>query len=216
MRTFDEEVEVKVVTQGQDWMITEDGQCQVCSTPRDWDLLETPYRFHRFLTQIEDLLQDTTHHDDCWPALRRLVRKLVLNCYWLHTQYPEPTTITDVAIQTLYDEIGYPLTVQTNTYLPGVVSPIHNHGTWGVVALLKGQEKNTFWRRTPTKEFQDKITAVGEKVFSPGDVISFAPGAIHRVEAVGDSPMVTFNIYGETDHKARFEFNPESHQAKNF
>ncbi len=208
--------EVKRVAHGQDWMVTEDGQCQVCPTPREWDLLETPYRFHRFLTQVEDLLQGTTHEDDCLPALRHLVRKLTLNSYWLQTQHPDPRAITDVAIQTLYDEIGYPLTVQTNTYLPGVISPIHNHGTWGVVALLKGKEQNTFWQRTPTEDFQDKITPVGKKIFSPGDVISFAPGAIHCVEAVGNGPMVTFNIYGETNHKARFEFNPEAHQAKNF
>lgn len=204
------------VTQGQDWMVTEDGQCQACPTPREWDLLETPYRFHRFLTQLEDVLQDAANDRDCLPDICRLVRKLVLNCYWLHTQYPQLDTLTEVAIATLYDEIGYPLTIQTNAYPPGIISPIHNHGTWGVVTLLKGQEKNIFWRRTPTQEFKDKISPVEEKIFSPGDVIAFAPGAIHCVEAVGDSPMVTFNVYGETHRKARFEFDPQTHQAKNF
>lgn len=202
--------------QGQDWMVTDDGQCQACATPREWDLLETPYHFHRFLTQVEDALKESLDEHDSLPTIRHLVRKLALNSYWVQTQHPEFKALNDVAIQTLYDEIGYPLTVQTNTYPPGAISPVHNHGTWGVVALLKGQEKNTFWRRTPTPEFKDQVTSVNEKIFRPGDVISFSPGAIHSVEAVGDTPMVTFNLYGETHHKARFEFDPKTHQAKNF
>ncbi len=204
------------MTQGQDWMVADDGQVQACVTPREWSLLETPYHFHRFLTQVEDVLKASPNEDDCLPAIRHLVRKLVLNSYWLQTQHPELGSLSDVAVQTLYDEIGYPLTVQTNTYPPGAVSTVHNHGTWGVVALLKGQEKNIFWQYTPTQEFKDKLTPVGEKIFHPGDVISFSPGAIHCVEAVGDMPMVTFNLYGETRHKARFEFDPKTHQASNF
>lgn len=197
-------------------MITDDGRCQACSTPREWNLLETPYRFHRFLTQVEDVLNEVPNEDDFLPKIRYLVRKLALNSYWVQTQHPDLGGLKTVAIETLYDEIGYPLTVQTNAYPPGMVSPVHNHGTWGVVALLKGQEKNTFWQRTPTKAFKDKVTPVTEKIFGPGDVISFPPGAIHCVEAVGDVPMVTFNLYGETHSKARFEFDPKTHQAKNF
>lgn len=205
------------MTQGQDWIITDDGQCQACPTPREWDLLETPYRFHRFLTQVEDVLKESLNEHDYLPTIRHLVRKLALNSYWIQIQHPEFSTLNnEVAIQTLYDEIGYPLTVQTNTCQPGAISPVHNHGTWGVVALLKGQEKNTFWRRTPTQEFKDKVTPVGEKIFRPGDVISFSPGAIHCVEAIGNTPMVTFNLYGETHHKARFQFDPKTCQAKNF
>ena len=198
----------------QDWMVTDNGQVQACATPREWNLLETPYHFHRFLTQVEDVLKEALDEDNCLPAIRHLVRKLALNSYWLQTQHP--STLSDVAIQTLYDEIGYPLTVQTNTYPPGAVSPVHNHGTWGVVTLLKGQEKNTFWQRTPTPEFKDKVTPVEEKIFHPGDVISFSPGAIHCVEAVGETPLVTFNLYGETHSKERFEFDPKTHQARNF
>ena len=202
------------MAQEQDWMVADDGQVQACTTPREWSLLETPYHFHRFLTQIEDVLKESPDEYDCLPAIRHLVRKLALNSYWLQTQHPNASS--DVAIQTLYDEIGYPLTVQTNTYPPGAVSPVHNHGTWGVVTLLKGQEKNTFWQRSPTQEFKDNVTPVEEKIFRPGDVISFSPGAIHCVEAVGDIPLVTFNLYGETHSKERFEFDPKTHQARNF
>jgi predicted metal-dependent enzyme (double-stranded beta helix superfamily) len=112
--------------------------------------------------------------------------------------------------------LGFPFTVQTVTFAPGVKSNIHNHGTWGIVAVLKGQEKNTFWRRTPNDEFKDKIESTGEIILSADDIISFTPDAIHCVEAVGDEPTVTFNIYGETDPTRRFDFDPVNHTAKKF
>ncbi|MGF1525110.1 MAG: cupin [Leptolyngbyaceae cyanobacterium] len=203
---------------GNDWMVAEDGHCQTCPTPREWDLLETPYRFHRFLTDVEDVLKQaiTEHQHDCLPALRRLVRKLVLNSYWLQTQRPEPSPKAELAILNLYDEIGYPLTVQVETLLPGAMSPVHNHGTWAVVAILQGQEKNTLWQRVPEAKFPNKIVCAEEKTLAYGDVISFTSEAIHGIQAVGEKPLVTFNLYGETERKQRFEFDPIAHQAKHY
>jgi len=202
----------------KDWIITEAGQCQICPTPRAWDLLETPYRFYRFLTEVEDSLKQISpeQQGDCLPTLHQLVRKLVLNSYWLQTQRPTPHPTMTTAILNLYDEIGYPLTVQIETLLPGATSPIHNHGTWGVVAVLQGQEKNTLWRRTPEPESPDKIVWVTEKIVEDGDIVSFVPGAIHCVQAVGEKPLVTFNLYGETQPQYRFEFDPIAHGAKHY
>jgi predicted metal-dependent enzyme (double-stranded beta helix superfamily) len=202
----------------QDWLVTKNGQCQPCPTPREWDLLTTPYRFHRFLTEVEDSLDQATteHQSECLPAVRRLVRKLVLNSYWLQTQRPDLDATEKSAFLNLYDEIGFPLTVQVETLIPGASSSIHNHGTWGVVAILQGQEKNTLWQRSPEPELPDKITCVEEKTLTHGDVISFTPEAIHNIQAVGEESLVTFNVYGETESKQRFEFDPVTHQAKRY
>jgi len=51
---------------------------------------------------------------------------------------------------------------------------------------------------------------------TPGDVISFMPDAIHCIQAVGDTPLVTFNVYGETHSKHRFEFDSITHTARNY
>jgi predicted metal-dependent enzyme (double-stranded beta helix superfamily) len=42
------------------------------------------------------------------------------------------------------------------------------------------------------------------------------PDAIHSVEAIGDEPTISFNLYGETDYDQRFEFDPVTCTAKNF
>jgi predicted metal-dependent enzyme (double-stranded beta helix superfamily) len=203
----------------QDWLVTDEGECQARPSAREWNLIRNNYYFHRFLTDVVDLLDRVSIEAEQWdylPQIRTLVRKLLINSYWLKTQYLEPSPQTGISIQTLYDEIGYPLTVQNVTFAPGVISPIHNHGTWGVVALLKGQEKHTFWRRVNDPKFPDKIEPVGEKILDPGEIISFTPSAIHQVEAIGDEPVVTFHLYGDTFSKLRFKFDLATFSASNF
>ncbi|NJO43907.1 MAG: cupin [Cyanobacteria bacterium CRU_2_1] len=200
----------------RDLWVTEAGQWQACQPAREWDLLRTPYRFHRFLTEVEDVLEAAIDETDCLPQLWLLVRRLITNSYWIQTQYVEPNPDIGTEVIMLYDEIGYPLTVQIATYLPGTRSSIHNHGNWGIVAVLKGEEKNTIWKRTPDPQFPDWVEPTAEVILLPGDIISFTPGAIHSVEALGDEPTVTFSIYGETHHSKRFEFDPVTHTAKNF
>lgn len=202
--------------QGRDWLLTGDGQYQVCKSARSWDLLQENYRLYRFLTEVEDVLNGVDDESLRLPEIRMLVRRLIVNSYWVRSQYLEPSPTTGTSVLLLYDELGFPLTVQTVTFAPGTVSNIHNHGTWGVVAVLKGQEKNTVWRRISDPDFPDKIASTGEIILSPGDIMSFTPDAIHSVEAVSEEPTVTFNIYGETDPKQRFEFDLVTHSAKKF
>jgi len=200
----------------RDLLVMDDGHWQVCKPAREWDLLRTPYRFHRFLTEVENVLEAAIDETDCLPQLWLLVRRLITNSYWIQTQYVEPNLDTGTGVLMLYDEIGYPLTVQIATYLPGTMSSVHNHGNWGIVAILKGEEKNILWKRIHDPQFPDRIEAISEVTLLPGDIISFTPGAIHRVVAVGDEPTVTFSLYGETHHSKRFEFDPVMHTAKNF
>jgi predicted metal-dependent enzyme (double-stranded beta helix superfamily) len=202
--------------ESQNLIVKEDGEPQICAIAREWDLLETPYRFYRFLSEVDDVLERHPEETTALPLIHQLVRKLVLNSYWIQTQVPPLEGKTGMGVDNLYDEIGFPLTVQTTILVPGSKSSIHNHGTWGVVALLKGQEKNTFWRRVPAAQSPHKIVPVSERTLVAGDVISFSSQAIHCIEAMGDEPLITFNIYGETHHKTRFEFEPETEKAWNY
>jgi predicted metal-dependent enzyme (double-stranded beta helix superfamily) len=202
--------------QAQDLFVAENGQYQVCKSARSWDLLRDNYRLYRFLTEVEDILKNVEDESTRLPEIRMLVRRLIINSYWVQSQSLQPDLKTGISVLLLYDELGFPLTVQTVTFAPGTTSNIHNHGTWGVVAILKGQEKNTFWRRSSNPDFPDKIEKVGEINLSPGDLISFTPETIHQVQAIGKEPTVTFNIYGETNPKQRFEFDVTNHSAKKF
>ena len=203
-----------------DWLVKEDGVCLLCKSVREWDLLAEEYRLYRFLTEVEDIIRlaaaEGIDEESSLSGLRMLVRKLILNCYTVKTRLPKPNQKTGASVVTLYDELGFPMTIQTEMNLPGTTSLIHNHGTWGIVMVLQGKQKNTFWKRDPTAEFPDKIDRVGERIIEPGDIISFTTEAIHSIEAVGEEPTITFNLYGETHGSKRFQFDLDKHTAKHF
>ena len=111
-----------------------------------------------------------------------------------------PDRETGWSVQMMYDEPDFALTVQTVAWSPQRVSSVHNHATWGIVALIDGEEKNTFWQRSPSAEFPDRIVKTGEHILTSGDILCLMPEAIHQVEAIGDEPTISFNIYGITDY----------------
>jgi len=201
--------------ESSDWLVTENGDCLACNL-QESETSTGYYRLYRFLTDVEDILESTKDDRQRLEKIRPLVRRLLTSSYWLQGEYREPNPDTGWSVLMLYDEPEFSLTVQTVVWLPGRVSPIHNHAAWGVVALISGEEKNTFWRRTMDSEFPDRIEKVGEQILVPGDIISFMPDAIHHVEVMGEEPTITFNLYGKTDYQQRFEFDPITHTAKNF
>jgi predicted metal-dependent enzyme (double-stranded beta helix superfamily) len=189
----------------QDWLVTDEGTCEVGSeSTANLELATSQYRLYRFLTDLEDILHEFTDDRQRLAAICPLVRRLLTSSEWLQYEYLEPDPDTGWSIVTLYDEPDFPLTVQTVSWLPGQVSPIHNHGTWGVVALINGSEKNTLWRRTSGNGAIEKVS---DLILTPGEIISFMPDAIHQIEALGDEPTISFNLYGETNYDRRFEFD---------
>lgn len=202
-------------TECQNWLIHDDGSKEAYYPPEP-ELLAEPYRLYRFLTDLEDILAEVDDDSERIRAIAPLVRQLLTSSYWLQMEYLEPSPKTGWSVKRLYQEPDYPLTIQTVAWLPGNTSTIHNHATWGIVALISGQEKNRFWRRSPTVEFLDRLELIGEHILEPGDIIGFMPEAIHSVEPMGNEPTITFNLYGATDYKRRFQFDIINHTSKNF
>lgn len=184
--------------------------------PQETELPVDPYRLFRFLTDLEDILLNISDDSDRLKAIMPLVRHLLTSSYWLQMEYDQPSPKTGWSVKMLYREPEYPLTVQMVAWQPGGMSPIHNHGAWGIVAIVSGTEKNRFWKRSPTAEHPDRLELVGEQILEPGEIIGFLPDAIHSVESVGDEATISFNIYGKTNYKQRYQFNEQDHTAKNF
>ena len=199
----------------ENWIVHDDSTKEAYY-PQEKELTVDPYRLFRFLTDLEDVLLNIPDDRDRLKEIMPLVRHLLTSSYWLQMEYDLPSPKTGWSVKMLYREPEYPLTVQMVAWQPGSMSPIHNHATWGVVALISGSEKNRFWKRSPTPKHRDRLELVGEQILQPGEIISFMPGAIHSVESIGDEPTVSFNLYGKTSYKQRYQFDTTNHTAKNF
>ncbi|MBE9159845.1 cupin [Nodosilinea sp. LEGE 06152] len=197
------------------WLVSDDGTYRAFGNP---ETLEPGkyYRLYRFLTELEDILE--IFHDDIsrLEAITPLVRKLLVSSYWLQLEYSAPDPNVGWSVNFLYREHQFPLTVQMVSWLPGQTSPIHNHGTWGIVALVGGQERNCLWRRNPQPNQPDHLDLVDEITLQPGDVVALTANAIHSVEALGSEPTVSFNLYGVTNFAQRYEFDLATQTAQPF
>lgn len=201
--------------ENRNWLITDDGQPYSFGSA-DVQAPQQVYRLYRFLTDLEDILESFQDDASRIEAIVPLVRKLLVSSYWLQMEYDPPSPKTGWAVKFLYREYQYPLTVQMVTWRPGTTSTIHNHGTWGIVALIGGQERNQLWRRVPDPNSPHRIEAAGDLLLAPGDIVGFTSDAIHSIEPVGDEPTVSFNLYGVTDYSRRYQFHPDTQTADKF
>ena len=185
-----------------------------------------PYRLYRFLSDLDDLVEAVKDDRQRLQVAVALVRRFLASASWLTESLPMPDEERGWAVHTLYKEPDYPFAVQLVSWLPGVPSPVHNHATWSVVAVMgesdAGREKNSVWRRVDdgSREGYAEVELAEERLLYPGDVIGFTPEAIHSVEmeAAPESwlPTFTFNVYGEPDYSQRYEFDPDRQSAKHF
>ncbi|MFH7242727.1 MAG: cupin [Spirulina sp.] len=175
------------------WLVTDDGQYHTFGHPN----VSAPgqyYRLYRFLTDIEDIL--ATFHDDIsrLEAITPLVRKLLTSSYWLQTTYQTPDTEKGWATHTLYQEPDFPLTLHMAAWLPGYPFPPHTYDTWGILAIVSGQDHHGLWH--PLPQMPSPIKPDQDLILNPGDVLAFTRHTTHRICPKGDSPTVALGLYG--------------------
>ena len=76
---------------------------------------------------------------------------------------------------------------------------------------MDGPEKNVFSKRLDdgARPGYAELAKNGEKVFGPGDVVSFLPAQIHSVVNETDAVTVSLHIYGKhLNYATRSQFDP--------
>jgi predicted metal-dependent enzyme (double-stranded beta helix superfamily) len=94
----------------------------------------------------------------------------------------------------LHAEADGSFSIVAMVWLPGQVTPIHDHITWCVSGVLQGAEHEEIFalRRGGTA-----LAEVARKANETGDVSGFAPpGDIHRVRNHGDDVAISLHVYG--------------------
>lgn len=81
-----------------------------------------------------------------------------------------------------------------NSDPPGASDVPHEHCTWGVLIGLEGVGCNTVFEMVDI--CQRRVREVTHEIVAPGDIIILGADAIHALDAHGDLPFVTLNLYG--------------------
>ena len=102
---------------------------------------------------------------------------------------------------------------------PGHAPPLHDHGTWAVVASIEGKEKETMCRRNDdgAKPGYADLEQGTDGIMTAGKVSCLLTGDIHTVCNVSDGISLSLHTYGKhVNYTDRSQFDPETKSAKPF
>ena len=94
----------------------------------------------------------------------------------------------------LHSEPGGAFSIVALVWRPGQVTPIHDHVTWCVFGVIRGEEHEELF---VIDEERGCLVEAGATTNREGDVSGFAPpGDIHRVRNIGDETAISLHVYG--------------------
>jgi 3-mercaptopropionate dioxygenase len=94
----------------------------------------------------------------------------------------------------LHAEPNGSFSIVAMVWLPGQVTPVHDHVTWCVFGVLQGVEHEELFILADNGQ---SLMRAGSADNLTGEVSGFAPpGDIHRVRNVGDGVAISLHIYG--------------------
>jgi 3-mercaptopropionate dioxygenase len=94
----------------------------------------------------------------------------------------------------LHTEPGGSFSIVAMVWLPGQVTPVHDHVTWCVFGVLQGVEYEELFSLSADGR---SLVRTGSSENRTGEVSGFAPpGDIHRVRNAGDGMTISLHVYG--------------------
>lgn len=139
---------------------------------------------------------------DCVLALAPLMLELVEQAStFLEPQHYRSSTL-GYSRNLVYDAPDASLSLYAIVWLPGQWTPVHDHGSWGVVGIVEGVlEERNYVRLSPDRGADDGIALVrgGVILLNRGAVSSFVPNPdhIHVTGVPSERPRaVSLHLYG--------------------
>lgn len=157
-----------------------------------------------FVDRASALVAGRAHPADCVDALA----PLMLEMCEASDGFLEPRHFRGdpdhYARNLVYEAPDASLSLYTLVWAPGQWTPVHDHGSWGVVGVLEGVlEERGYVRLGADRDADSDIELVrgGIVLLGPGAVTSFVPNPdhIHVTGVPDDRPRaVSLHLYGRT------------------
>jgi 3-mercaptopropionate dioxygenase len=157
-----------------------------------------------FVAEAQNRSRGRADAADCVLALAPLMLALIDQA----DEFLEPrhyrSADTGYTRNLIYEATDKSLSLYALVWLPGQWTPVHDHGSWGVVGVLEGVlEERSYVRTTPDRGANEGIDLVrgGIVLLRHGAVTSFVPNPdhIHMTGVPEDRPRaVSLHLYGRS------------------
>jgi predicted metal-dependent enzyme (double-stranded beta helix superfamily) len=140
----------------------------------------------------------------------KLLRGLVSHDDWLPDEYAAPSP-ESYRQYLLYCDPLERFSVVSFVWMPGHRTPVHDHTVWGLVGVMRGEER--------CDEFSTDIKKVNSHDVKAGDVDRVSPriGDVHVVSNAGEKVAVSIHVYGANIGAVRRHvYDPTTGKPKEF
>ncbi|MGD8788250.1 MAG: cysteine dioxygenase [Burkholderiales bacterium] len=156
----------------------------------------------RFISQARQRSGEQSEPADCVLALAPLMRELIEKADGFLEPDHYRSDADHYARNLIYSAPDDTLSLYSLVWLPGQWTPVHDHGSWGVVGVVEGVlEERAYVRLSPDRGANKGIELArgGVVLLAPGAVTSFVPNPDHiHITGVpeGRSRTVSLHLYG--------------------
>ncbi|WP_435930421.1 cysteine dioxygenase [Dryocola sp. BD613] len=153
-----------------------------------------PARLRHFLVEFSRLVEHFHQEQPLLEKGRRLLSELVATDDWLPeaSAAPHPHHYQQ---HLLYADPQGRFSVVSFVWGPGQQTPIHNHGVWGLIGMLRGAERSQFYAKVNGKWLPEGNATT----LTPGEIETVSPNAqdVHQVSnAFDDRVSISIHVYG--------------------
>ena len=157
-----------------------------------------------FIAQATARSRKQSDPADCVLALAPLMLDLIEQAHaFLEPQHYRSNS-TGYTRNLIFDAPDQTLSLYSIVWLPGQWTPVHDHGSWGVVGVIEGiLEERSYVRLSPDRGADEEIDLArgGTVLLRHGAVTSFVPNPDH-IHVTGVPPerprAVSLHLYGRT------------------
>ncbi|MBI4231828.1 cysteine dioxygenase family protein [Candidatus Peregrinibacteria bacterium] len=161
----------------------------------------TTYTFGDFISDIEMITKVESREAD---IIQRISRKIQLLISSKDDFLPPQNKVhkeNHYARHLLYVDRYKKFVILNNVWGPGQGTPVHDHGTWGVMGVYSNEVKVTNYLRLDdgSKQGCAELREASGVISTVGSVTYVLPPneEIHKVENTSTKPTITLHVYGK-------------------
>ena len=185
------------------------------------NVVDMEHDLRRFTSELDKIVTDEC--DRYEYIVRRTeppLKHLMTDMRWLPPRFCEPRVNSSVQY-VIHRSATLNYTITSVVFWPGYTTKVHDHGTWGVIGVWRGEEREERFRdvnggiRPGYANLSLQQTVVNKE----GCVSLLIPPhqEIHRIHTTSTNPSFSIHIYGnDLDGKPRHEFDLETGEIREF
>jgi predicted metal-dependent enzyme (double-stranded beta helix superfamily) len=170
-----------------------------------------------FIDEAEGVVRDVESESEVLRHLRPLLQELLTNPSLPSAAFkPRHDRFAMNLIYTPEDKV---FSVIGGVWKPGQTTPIHDHLTWALIGVYRGEEREALYRRLDDGSDPKfaKLEMASEKINTEGHVTVLGSAGIHRVDNVSNMPAWSIHVYGrDIGNTERHSYDPVTGEVGKF